>query len=107
MVSLLGVVPKPGSNEFRLVINMRYVNNFLSKRVFKFEGFLDLADIAKRGDHSVPYDLKSGCYHVGILPASGDLLVSNGRVILRVFVPPVGLSTAPWVFSKVMRELVL
>ena len=70
VVSPIGVVPKPRSEKFRLIINMRYVNNFLSKRVFKFEGFLDLADIAKRGDHSVPYDLKSGCYHVGILPAS-------------------------------------
>ena len=45
VVSPLGVVPKPRSEKFRLIINMRYVNRHLIKRVFKFEGLEDLADL--------------------------------------------------------------
>jgi len=56
VVSPIGVVKKPHSDKFRLVINMRYVNKHLTKKkVFKFEGFADLADIAEKGDHLVPY----------------------------------------------------
>ena len=33
--SPLGVVPKPHSYKLRLIVNMRYVNNHLVKRVFK------------------------------------------------------------------------
>ena len=46
VVSPLGVVPKRGTNKFRLTINMRYVNRHLGKKVYKFEGQKDLADLA-------------------------------------------------------------
>ena len=39
-----GVVPKPHSKKFRLVINMRYVNN----HIFKFEGLSDMARMASK-----------------------------------------------------------
>ena len=70
VVSPLGVVPKRGKNEFRLTVNMRFVNKHLGKKVFKFEGLKDLADLAERGDHAVSYDLMSGYYHVGLHPSS-------------------------------------
>jgi hypothetical protein len=56
VVSPLGVVPKRGTNKFRLTVNMRYVNQHLGKKVFKFEGLKDLAELAERGDHAVSYD---------------------------------------------------
>ena len=70
VVSPIGVVPKPHSDKLRLVINLRYVNKHLAKTVFKFEGLVDLADIAEKGDHSVSHDLKSGYYHVGLHPVT-------------------------------------
>jgi hypothetical protein len=45
---LLGMVPKRGTDKFRLVVNMRYVNKHLGKKAFKFEGLKDLADLAER-----------------------------------------------------------
>jgi len=57
IVSLLGVVPKRITNKLRLTANMSYVNRHLGKKVFKFEGLNDLADMAERGDHAVSYDL--------------------------------------------------
>ncbi len=60
LVSPLGVVPKRGTDKFRLTVNMRYVNKHLGKKAFKFEGLKDPADVAGRGDYAVSYDLMSG-----------------------------------------------
>ncbi len=70
VVSPLGVVPKRGTGKFRLTVKLRYVNRHLGKKVFKFEGLKDLADLAEKGDHAVSYDLMSGYYHVGLSPRS-------------------------------------
>jgi hypothetical protein len=75
VVSPLGVVPKRGTNKFRLTVNLRYVNRHLGKKVFKFEGLKDLADLAEKGDHAVSYDLMSGYYHVGLSPRSQTFAV--------------------------------
>ena len=42
VVSPLGVVPKKGTDKFRLTVIMRYVNGHLGKKAFKFEGLKDL-----------------------------------------------------------------
>ncbi len=42
VVSPLGVETKAHSTKLRLIVNMRYVNDHLAKRVFKFEGLLGL-----------------------------------------------------------------
>jgi len=53
-----------------LAVNMRYVNRYLGKKPFKFEGLKHLADLAERGGHAVFFDLMSGYYHVGMHPRS-------------------------------------
>jgi len=87
---------------------MRHVNRHLGKKVFKFEGLKDLADLAERGDHAVPNDLMSGYYHVGLRPRSRTFVGFCWKGQYYVYnCLPFGLSTAPWVFSKVMSELVM
>jgi hypothetical protein len=66
VVSPFGMVPKRGTDKFRLIVNMRYVNKHLGSKVFKFEGLKDLADLAESGDYAMSYDLMSGYYHVGL-----------------------------------------
>ncbi len=70
VVSPLGVVTKSHPTKLRLVIDMRYVNEHLTKRVFKFEGLSDLSDMSKKGDYSLSYDLTPGYYHVPLHPLS-------------------------------------
>jgi hypothetical protein len=60
VMSPMGVVPKKGTDKFRLSVNMRYVNGHVGKKAFKFEGPKDLSDLAERGDHAVSYDFMSG-----------------------------------------------
>ena len=107
VVSPLGVVPKHGTDKFRLTVNMRYVNRHLGRKVFKFEGLKDLADLAEKRDCAVSYDLKSGYYHVGLHLESRTFVGFKweGKYYTTYNCLPFGLSTAPWVFSKVMREL--
>jgi hypothetical protein len=108
VISPLGVVPKPNSDKFRLIVNMRYVNEHLVKRVFKFEGLSDIADMAVKGDYSVAYDLTSGYYHVSLHVDSRRFVGFKWKgVYYQYNCLPFGLSTAPWVFSKVIRELVM
>ncbi len=70
VISPLGAAPKPNSDKLRLVVNMKYVNEHLAIRVFKFEGMSDLSDMAEKGDNCVAYDLASGYYHVSLHPYS-------------------------------------
>jgi len=70
VVSPVGVVPKPHSDKLRLIVNTRYVNDHLVKRVFKFEGLSDIVDMANKGDYSISYDLTSEYYHVALHPDS-------------------------------------
>ena len=108
VVSPLGVVPKRGTDKFRLTVNMRFVNRHLGKKPFKFEGLKDLADLAERGDHAVSYDLMSGYYHVSLHPRSKTFVGFKWEGRYYVYnCLPFGLSTAPWVFSKVTRELAM
>jgi hypothetical protein len=96
VVSPIGVVPKPHLDKFRVVINMRYVNKHLAKKVFKFEGLADLADIAETGNHSASYDMKSGYYHVGLHPVTQRFVGIKWEWVYYVFTClPFGLSTAP------------
>ncbi len=53
VVSPLGVVPKRGTDRFRLTVNMRYVNMHLGEKAFKFERLKNLVDLAERGDYAV------------------------------------------------------
>ena len=108
VVSPLGVVPKKGTGKFRLTVNMRYVNRHLGKKRFRMEGLKDLAHLAEKGDHAVSYDLMSGYYHVCLHPESRTFVGFKWEGKYYTYnCLPFGLSTAPWVFTKVMRELVM
>jgi hypothetical protein len=48
VVSPLGDVTKSHSTKLRLVIAMRYVNEHLTKRVFKLEGLSNLSNICRK-----------------------------------------------------------
>jgi len=80
----------------------------IGEKTFKFEGLKDLSDLAGKGDHAVSYDLMSGYYHVDLDPRSRTFvgLMWGGRYYVYKCLL-FGLSTTPWVFSKVMRELVM
>lgn len=106
VVSPLGVVPKKGGKS-RLILDLRYVNKHLIDTKFRYETPADLEHILKQGDYLFAFDLRSGYHHVEMHASSIEYLGFEWKGQFYVFTClPFGLKPAPWVFTKIMRELV-
>ena len=99
------------SGKQRLVVDLRYVNQFLPVRKFKYEGLELVPTLFQPGDYFTTFDLKSGYHHVDIhediwpyLGFSWDSGITRRCFMFRVL--PFGLSTACYVFTKLLRPLV-
>lgn len=95
----------------RLVIDLRYINQYLHLSKFKYEGLNLIPMLFKEGDYVFTFDLKSGYHHVDIHNDSQPFLgFSWGKGKDRKFytftVLPFGLASACYVFTKLLRPLV-
>ena len=97
--------------KLRLVIDLRHVNNYLVKPIFKYEDLRSLSQVLDEGHWFFSWDLKSGYHHVDICldhqkylgfawPFSGVVRYFSFTVL------PFGLSSACFCFTKLMRPLV-
>jgi hypothetical protein len=64
----LGVAPKKGPIPYRLIHNLRYVNQFTSPKHFKYEKLTDLQNLLKDGEWMVKFDLSAGYHHIPLRP---------------------------------------
>ena len=104
VVSPLGVVVN--GDKKRLIFDGRYVNAYLEPKEVKYEDLGMIEQIAKRGDYMISLDLSKGYHHVDIHRNSQQFLGIQWRGEFYVFRSlPFGLSTAPWVFTKLMQEV--
>ena len=88
----------------RLILDLRHVNQFLSLPRFHMECLQYLTDIADLDDYMYSLDLASGYHQVDMDSNSFQYLGFQWQGSFYVFkVLPVGLSIAPWCFSKIMR----
>ena len=104
--SPLSVVESSGGKK-RLVINLRHLNRFLWKQKFKYEDLRVAMLLFEKGDYLFSFDLKSGYHHVDIaLPHCKYLgFAWEGRFYVFT-VLPFGLSSACYMFTKLLRPLV-
>lgn len=110
LISPLGVVPKKNS-KLRLILDLRFLNQHLHLKKFKYEDLLVASQLVSRGDWFVTFDLKNGYHHIDIGVSHRTYLGFSFRVSGRVryfqFASlPFGLATAPYIFTKVLRPLV-
>ena len=97
--------------KLRLVLDLRHVNAFLRKFKFRYENLKTVENIFEKGFFFATFDLKSGYHHikihendVGYLGFAWDF---GGHTKYFVFlVMPFGLSSASYVFTKMLRPLV-
>ena len=99
------------SGKMRLILDLRYVNQFLWKAKISFEDWNTALSYFKKGNFMFSFDLKSGYHHIEIIPDHYQFLGFSWDFGLgvRYFafqVLPFGLSTAPYVFTKCLRPLV-
>ena len=95
----------------RLVLDLRYLNQFLPDRKLRYEGLNLIPSLLQQGDYFTVFDLKSGYHHVDIHEECWAYLGfewgDNSTRRWYVFrVLPFGLSTACYVFTKLLRPLV-
>ena len=103
--SPLFVVPKKDGG-WRPIINLKQLNHFLDTTHFKMESILSLRDILKKDDYMIKVDLKDAYLTVPIHTSHRKYLRFSWNGSNYQFkVLPFGLSTAPRIFTKIMRPV--
>lgn len=97
----------------RLILDLRYPNQFLRKCKVKFEDAKSMLSVLTDcpQDWLFSFDIKSGYHHIDICPEDFQFLgfswVFDGITKYFQFtVLPFGLATGPYIFTKVIRPLV-
>ena len=104
-ISPLGVVK--GARKLRLILDLRQVNVCLKKYRFKLEDIRTAAKLFREGDFVITFDLKSGYHHVDMAEDHWRNLGFSRKGQCYCFKSlPFGLSTAPYLFNKLVKVLV-
>ena len=99
------------SGKKRLILDLRHVNQYLFKSKFRCEDVSIAREVLNPGDNMFSFDLKSGYHQVEILPEhrqylSFSWIFSFGFTRYFQFsVLPFGLSSAPYLFTKLLKLL--
>ena len=101
----LGVVCN-NSRKPRLILDLRYVNKHLRSCKFQYEDIRTAANLFKQGDWFFKFDYVSGYHHIEIFPEHTTFLgcswvVGGVQKFFKFTVLPFGLSTGPYVFSRI------
>ena len=111
VVNPLSVAIQPCGKK-RLILDLRHVNKCLVKQRVKYEDWKFALAYFAKGSYMFSFDLKSGYHHVEISQDYQTYLgfswkaSDSGDEIFYVFtVLPFGLSTAPYVFTKLLKPL--
>ena len=90
----------------RLILDLRYVNKCLDTKRVKYEDWKVALSYFEQDAYMFSFDLKSGYHHIEIHAEHQTFLGfawENRSYIFTVL--PFGLSTAPYIFTKVLKLL--
>ena len=109
-INPLHVVQQSGG-KCRLILDLSYLNKFIWKQSVRFEDIRTVFDLFQLGYFFFTFDFKSGYHHVEIFPDHRQYLGFSWKFgsVVKYFVftvLPFGLSSAPYIFSKLVRSLV-
>ena len=97
----LGEPPKK-----RLIFNGMYINRHIERRRFVYEHVGMTRDLLEPGGFMWSCDLSSGYYHVELHPDFHQYVAfCLDGIYYQFAVMPFGLSIAPYVFTRITREL--
>jgi hypothetical protein len=71
------LVPKPGNNQWRLIIDLRELNRYCSTFTMTCETLKHLRHLSRPGDFFVSLDLNDGYYTLGIREEDRDYFTVN------------------------------
>ena len=106
-ISPMFLVPKPGSNKWRVIIDLRFLNRYCRDFSIKYETLKKLKNLAQKNDYCFSLDLADGYYCLGIREVDRDFFTVNYRGrLLRLACLPMGWNASPYVFCMLMQPLV-
>ena len=100
------------SRKLRLILDLYYLNSFVVKQSIKYEDLRCVLQMFPSGMFTFCFDLKSAYHHIDICAEHMKFLsfkwpTGDGRMKFYEFtVLPFGLTSAPYVFTKVLRQLI-
>ena len=105
-VSPINCVPKK-SGKYRLVIDLRCLNNFCAPPSCKYEDIGTVIQVVKPKDHIVTLDLKNGFHHVPIHAHHKRLLGFRWKGKFYIWnVLPFGHNCSSYIFTKTLRPII-
>ena len=103
-VSHIFPVPKKSLGEYRIIFDLSELNEYVRKVHFKMDSINDIIIMIQPGDYFVSVDLSDAYYCIAMHLLSMPFLTF---VFLNIYYQftclPQGLSSAPRIFTKVMR----
>jgi len=103
--SRLFLVPKK-TGDLRPVIDLSALNLYIVDKPFKMETPELVRSCLSQGMWTFSIDLKDAYFHVPIHPSSRKFLRMYFKGVIYQFrALPFGIKTAPWLFTKVFREV--
>ena len=94
-----------------LILDLRHVNHFIYKDRIKFDDWKIMEQFVHKGDFFFKFDIKQGYHHVDIweghqkyLGFSWNLWGQDRYFLFTVL--PFGITSGPFIFTKVMRVLI-
>ena len=100
------------SGKLRLILDLSHLNKFVVKKSVKYEDLRTVLQLFSPGMFVFSFDLKSAYHHIDICEEHMKFLpfkwpsVDGAMKFYEFKVLPFGLTSAPYVFTKVMRQLV-
>ena len=102
--SKLFCLPKPGTATWRVIINLKPLNQYVKKASFRMEGVKDVKNILAPGMFGAIVDLSDAYYHVSLHKKSRKYtrFIFEG-VVYEYVALPMGLHCSPRIFTRVTK----
>lgn len=113
-LSPLFLVPKSGPSQWRLIIDMRGINEYFcggpsgktSAHKFKLGGLREVAQLLQPGDWMASADLRSGFHHLSVRQESRQYLgFELAGSYYQYTVLPFGFTGSPYLFTRFLRPV--
>ena len=105
-ISNVFLCPKKQTGKFRLILNLKHLNQFIDYKHFRMETVHTVADMVTPNSFMATIDLKDAYYSIPINECSQKFLKFEWRGCLYKYVAlAFGLSCAPFIFTKVLKPV--
>ena len=98
---VLGPQARDEQNNWRLIVDLRCLNQFIRGTSMQYETLKNLRSIGQKGDWMFSFDLRDGFYALGIQPEYRDYFTVNIRgEYFRMAGLPMGYILSPYTFCR-------